>query len=233
MSSLSLLAEHAALGVDVLDRHLGAALHLLAEGGVLAGDRPDHGDRNVLRPRPSERRERDEQKRGDQAAVRRDFMVVRSLREAGLGSLSLARAPAERSRALVEPGILRAPCTAPGSAGRQAGAAARSSTAGDDEAARRQQRGVEQREEQEAVARRQQQRIRHELPAPAASCAPALRRSSPPRSRRAERQDAMELGPRRGARAVTRRPRDRPRAPRHWRAARAPVAGKRDAARSA
>ena len=46
---VELLAEHAALGVDVGDRHLGAALHLLAERGIRAGDRPDHRDRDVLR----------------------------------------------------------------------------------------------------------------------------------------------------------------------------------------
>ena len=41
------LAVHTALGVDVLDRQLGPALHLLAERGVLAGDRPGNGDRDV------------------------------------------------------------------------------------------------------------------------------------------------------------------------------------------
>ena len=43
------LAEHPALGVDVGDRHLGAALHLLAERGIRAGERADHGDRDILR----------------------------------------------------------------------------------------------------------------------------------------------------------------------------------------
>ena len=42
-------AEHPTLGVDVGDRHLGAALHLLAERGVGTGDRPDHRNRHVLR----------------------------------------------------------------------------------------------------------------------------------------------------------------------------------------
>ncbi len=42
-----LLAENAALGVDILHCHVRAAGHLLAEGGVLAGDRPDHADRDV------------------------------------------------------------------------------------------------------------------------------------------------------------------------------------------
>ena len=39
-----LLAENAAGGVDVRHRHLGAALHLFAEGGVLAGHRTGDGD---------------------------------------------------------------------------------------------------------------------------------------------------------------------------------------------
>ena len=43
------LAEHPALGVDVGDRHLGAPLHLLAERGIRACDRPDHRNRHVLR----------------------------------------------------------------------------------------------------------------------------------------------------------------------------------------
>ena len=51
-----LLAEHAALGVDVLDRHLGAALHLLAESGVLTGHRTGGGDHDVgLRGAAAER----------------------------------------------------------------------------------------------------------------------------------------------------------------------------------
>jgi hypothetical protein len=41
---VELLAEHAARGIDVLDSHLAAVLHLRTEGGVLTGDRPD--DRN-------------------------------------------------------------------------------------------------------------------------------------------------------------------------------------------
>src|SRR3546814_1086675 len=45
-----LFAEHAAGGVEVRDGHLGTALHLLAEGGVLAGHRAGGGDREgVLR----------------------------------------------------------------------------------------------------------------------------------------------------------------------------------------
>jgi hypothetical protein len=47
---LELAAQHPALGVDILHRHLGAALHLLAEGGVLPGDRPDHRHVEVVRP---------------------------------------------------------------------------------------------------------------------------------------------------------------------------------------
>ena len=42
------LAEHPALGIDVGDRHLGAALHLFANRGIRAGDRPDHRYRDVL-----------------------------------------------------------------------------------------------------------------------------------------------------------------------------------------
>ena len=42
---VELLAEHAAGGVDVGHGHLAAILHLGAEGGVLTGDRADHGDR--------------------------------------------------------------------------------------------------------------------------------------------------------------------------------------------
>ena len=41
--------EHPTLGVDVGDRHLGAAHHLLARSGLRAGDRPDHRDRDILR----------------------------------------------------------------------------------------------------------------------------------------------------------------------------------------
>ena len=51
-----LLAVHAAGGVDVLDRHLGAALHLLAEGGILAGHRPDRGDLDLRKSRCRRRR---------------------------------------------------------------------------------------------------------------------------------------------------------------------------------
>ncbi len=43
-----LLTEHAALGVDIGDRHLGAALHLFSDNGIRAGDRADHCNRNVL-----------------------------------------------------------------------------------------------------------------------------------------------------------------------------------------
>jgi hypothetical protein len=42
-----LLAEDAAGLVEVLDRHLGATLHLLAEGGILAGHGPGRGDHHV------------------------------------------------------------------------------------------------------------------------------------------------------------------------------------------
>ena len=42
-----LLAVHAALGVEILDRQLGATLHLLTKRGVLTGDRTDDGDRDV------------------------------------------------------------------------------------------------------------------------------------------------------------------------------------------
>jgi hypothetical protein len=41
-------AEHAAGGVDVVDRHLAAIRHLRAERGVLAGDWADDGDRRGL-----------------------------------------------------------------------------------------------------------------------------------------------------------------------------------------
>ena len=44
---LELLAADAALGVQVLRRQLGAALHLLAEDGVLPGDRAGDGDGHV------------------------------------------------------------------------------------------------------------------------------------------------------------------------------------------
>src|SRR5438445_8189667 len=37
------------LGVDVGNGHLGAAYHLLAERGIGAGDRTDHGEGDVLR----------------------------------------------------------------------------------------------------------------------------------------------------------------------------------------
>ena len=46
-----LVAEHPAFGVDVGDRHLGTALHLLAKDRIRAGDRPDNGDFDVGRPR--------------------------------------------------------------------------------------------------------------------------------------------------------------------------------------
>jgi hypothetical protein len=39
---LDLLAEDAARGVDVFDRHLNAVRQLRAESGVGAGDRPGH-----------------------------------------------------------------------------------------------------------------------------------------------------------------------------------------------
>ena len=42
------VAEHAAGGVDVGDRHFGAASHLLAENGVLAGHRPGGADKQVF-----------------------------------------------------------------------------------------------------------------------------------------------------------------------------------------
>ena len=41
------LARDAALGVDVLDRLLGAALHLLAEGRIFARHRAGRGDVDV------------------------------------------------------------------------------------------------------------------------------------------------------------------------------------------
>ena len=46
---IELFAEHAALGVDVGDRHLGATRHLLPERGIRTGDRPDDRDRDILR----------------------------------------------------------------------------------------------------------------------------------------------------------------------------------------
>jgi hypothetical protein len=48
-NEVELFAEHPAFGVDVGNRHLGAARHLLAESGIRAGDRPDHRDRDGLR----------------------------------------------------------------------------------------------------------------------------------------------------------------------------------------
>ncbi len=45
--------EHAAFRVDVGDRLVGAAPHLLADGGVRAGDRAGHRDLDVLGPRGS------------------------------------------------------------------------------------------------------------------------------------------------------------------------------------
>ena len=42
-----LLAKNAARLVDFLNRHLGAALHLLAVGCVLSGHRADGGDGDV------------------------------------------------------------------------------------------------------------------------------------------------------------------------------------------
>ena len=42
-----LLAEHAAGGIEVLHRLLGALLHLLAEDGVLAGHRTGGGDHDI------------------------------------------------------------------------------------------------------------------------------------------------------------------------------------------
>ena len=54
-----LLAEHAAGGIDVLDRLLGALLHLLAERGVLAGHRTGGSDGDVgLRRAGAERNDR-------------------------------------------------------------------------------------------------------------------------------------------------------------------------------
>ena len=44
---LDLLAIDAALGVQVLDRHLGAALHLIAENGILAGHRSGRRDHHI------------------------------------------------------------------------------------------------------------------------------------------------------------------------------------------
>ena len=41
---LDFLAQNAACGIDVLDRHFAAALELFAEGSILAGDRADGGD---------------------------------------------------------------------------------------------------------------------------------------------------------------------------------------------
>ena len=58
-----LLAEHAALGVEVLDRHLGAALHLIAEDRILSRHRSGGGDRD-LRLR-SAGRQRDQRARGE------------------------------------------------------------------------------------------------------------------------------------------------------------------------
>ncbi len=45
---IELLAEHATRGVDVLDGHLAAVLHLRPERGVLTRDRADDGDRRRL-----------------------------------------------------------------------------------------------------------------------------------------------------------------------------------------
>jgi hypothetical protein len=46
---LNLLAEDAAGGVDICHRLRGAALHLLAEPGILAGHRPGHANQNLGR----------------------------------------------------------------------------------------------------------------------------------------------------------------------------------------
>ena len=45
------IAQDAAGGVDVLDRLLGASLHLRAEGGVLSGHRTRRGDLDLSRGR--------------------------------------------------------------------------------------------------------------------------------------------------------------------------------------
>ena len=47
MVRASFSPKNAARLVDFLDRHLGAALHLLAVGCVLGGHRPDGGDGDV------------------------------------------------------------------------------------------------------------------------------------------------------------------------------------------
>jgi hypothetical protein len=67
-----LLAVDAALGVDVLHRHLGAALHLLAEDGVLAGHRAGGRDHHVGLGRSTRRHERRgaEEHAGQRAAHR-------------------------------------------------------------------------------------------------------------------------------------------------------------------
>ena len=127
-----LLAENAALRVDVLDRHAGAARHLLADRRVRPGDRPDDRDLDVLRPGavPTGRR----QPQG-QAPPRRQRIETRATlktsrigpetvpgcparenssmprnpartRVGSAGAVRLSGAPAERPVRFVEPGIL-------------------------------------------------------------------------------------------------------------------------------
>ena len=48
---LELLAKHAARGVKIGDRLLGAVAHLPAEGGLPAGHRSGRGNRDILRIR--------------------------------------------------------------------------------------------------------------------------------------------------------------------------------------
>src|SRR5262249_57144452 len=56
---IELFAEHAARFVDVLDRHLAAVGHLRPEGGILARDRADDGNRRgvafVASPAPNDK----------------------------------------------------------------------------------------------------------------------------------------------------------------------------------
>ena len=122
-----LLAEHAALGVDVGDRQLRAILQLLAEGGVLSGNRSDHGDRdglvffpaaaagergdsgqchqqpgNSLHGRLPSRFGAHSTPFGESASVRIRGEQARKPKPTALGP----GAPGKRARALVEPAIL-------------------------------------------------------------------------------------------------------------------------------
>jgi hypothetical protein len=60
------LAEHAAGGVEIRHRHVGAVLHLPAECGFAARHRAGHGDGDVLRQRRRRQRQRCAQCQADE-----------------------------------------------------------------------------------------------------------------------------------------------------------------------